>query len=136
MDNKIHFQVATAGGSVFDEMVSYVSAPLADGDAGFMAGHAPMLAALKEGVIKCTFDDETKYIAISGGVLSVANNELIILARSAELGENIDILRAREAETRARQHLERKSEDLDYKRAELALHRAQVREKAYALSHK
>ncbi len=136
MENKIHFQVVTAGGTVFDKMVSYVGVPLVDGEAGILAGHAAMLGSLKEGVVKAVFEDGEEYIAISGGVLSVANNELIMLARTAELAETIDLARAQASEKRARDRIEAKAGDIDMKRAELSLARALAREKAYSLIKK
>ena len=135
MENRIHFQVVTAGGPVFDKMVNYVAVPLTDGEAGILADHAAMLASLKEGVAKTTFDGETEYIAVSGGVLSVADNEVIMLVRTAELAEDIDLARAQAAEKRARERIEAKSSDMDMKRAELSLARALAREKAYNQLH-
>ena len=136
MENKIHFQVTTADGAICDVMANYVSAPLIDGDVGILAGHAPMMAALKEGVVKYKVDDEEHYAAISGGVLSVADNELIILARSAEKAESIDLARAQAAERRARERIDSKSAEWDMKRAELSLGRALAREKAYFFLNK
>lgn len=136
MENKIHFQLTTADGAVCDEMVNFVMLPLVDGDAGILAGHAAMIAALKEGVIKYVIDSEEHFAAVSGGVMSVADNELIVLARSAEKAENIDIARAMESEKRARARLESKRDDLDASRATLSLHRALAREKAYGYIHK
>ena len=136
MADKIHFQVVTAGGTVFDKMVNYIGVPLADGDAGILAGHAAMLGSIKEGVVKAKFEDGEEYIAVSGGVLNVADDEVIMLARTAELGENIDIARAQAAESRARKRIEAKTEDLDMKRAELSLARALAREKAYSFIKK
>ena len=101
MENKIHLQITTAGGAVCDEMVNYVSVPLVDGEAGILAGHANMMGALSEGVVKYKIDDEMRFAAISGGVLSVADNELIILARSAEMAETIDLARAQGAQESA-----------------------------------
>lgn len=136
MENKIHFQITTAGGTVCDEMANYVSVPLTDGEAGILAGHANMIGALDEGVVKYKIDDEMHYAAISGGVLSVADNELIILARSAEKAESIDLARAQASEKRAKERLESKSSEWDMKRAEMSLHRALAREKAYSMLHK
>ena len=136
MADKIHFQIATAGGVVCDEMISYALVPVADGDAGIMAGHAPMIAALKEGVVKYVCEGEEHFAALSGGVLSMADNELILLARTAEKAENIDLARAQASESRARKRIEEKSADIDLKRAELSLHRALAREKAYSMLHK
>lgn len=136
MENKIHFQITTAGGKVCDEMANYVSVPLTDGEAGILAGHANMIGALDEGVVKYKIDDEMHYAAISGGVLSVADNELIILARSAEKAESIDLARAQASKKRAKERLESKSSEWDMKRAEMSLHRALAREKAYGMFHK
>lgn len=136
MADKIHFQVVTAGGLVFDKMVNYVGVPLTDGDAGILAGHAAMLGSLKEGVAKAVFEDGTEYIAISGGVLSVANDEVTMLVRTAELAESIDIARAQASEKRARERIDSKSAEWDIKRAELSLARALAREKAYSLINK
>ena len=136
MADKIHFQIATAGGVVCDEMISYALVPVADGDAGIMAGHAPMIAALKEGVVKYVAEGKEHFAALSGGVLSMADNELILLARTAEKAENIDLARAQASESRARKRIEEKSADIDLKRAELSLHRALAREKAYSMLHK
>lgn len=136
MANKIHLQITTAGGAVCDEMANYVSVPLVDGEAGILAGHANMIGALNDGVVKYKIDDEMHFAAISGGVLSVADNELIILARSAEIAETIDLARSQASERRARERIESKSAEWDMKRAEMSLHRALSREKAYTLLHK
>lgn len=136
MADKIHFQIATADGGICDEMVSYALVPMSGGDAGIMANHAPMLAALREGVVKYVTDGEEHFAALSGGVLSVADNELIVLARTAEKAEDIDIARAQASEGRARARIEQKSSELDIKRAELSLYRALAREKAYSMLHK
>ena len=84
MADKIHFQIATADGVVCDSMVCYALVPLSDGDVGVLSDHAPMIGALKEGVVKYVSEGEDHFAAISGGVLSVADNEVILLARTAE----------------------------------------------------
>ena len=140
MENKIHLQVLTAGATVYDGMVNYVAAPLKDGEAGFLCGHAPLLAALKEGVLTVRFADssgvQSVYIAVGGGVLEIANDELIVLARSAECAENIDLARAQASERRARQRLADKESHFDHHRAEASLYRAIAREKCCALAKK
>ena len=136
MADRIHFQIATADGSVCDTMASYALIPLSDGDAGVLADHAPMIGALKEGVVKYVSEGTDHFAAISGGVLSVADNEVILLARTAERAETIDLARAQASERRARQRIERRAADTDMKRAELSLQRAIAREKASTLLHK
>ena len=98
MADKIHFQIATADGVVCDSMVCYALVPLSDGDVGVLSDHAPMIGALKEGVVKYVSEGEDHFAAISGGVLSVADNEVILLARTAERAETIDLARAQASE--------------------------------------
>lgn len=136
MENKIHLQITTAGGTVCDEMANYVAVPLTDGEAGILANHANMIGALNEGVVRYKIDDEMHFAAVSGGVMSVADNELIILARSAERAENINLARAQASAARAKERIAAKADNLDLKRAELSLHRALAREKAYTMLHK
>ncbi len=136
MADRIHFQIATAEGVVCDSMASYALIPLSDGDVGVLADHAPMIGALKEGVVKYVSEGADHFAAISGGVLSVADNEVILLARTAERAESIDLARAQASERRARQRIESHAADTDMKRAELSLRRAIAREKAYTLLHK
>lgn len=136
MADKIHFQITTADGVVCDAMASYALIPLTDGDVGVLAGHAPMIGALNEGVVKYVSEGTDHFAAVSGGVLSVADNEVILLARTAERAETIDLARAQASERRARQRIESRAADIDLKRAELSLQRAIAREKAYTMLHK
>ncbi len=136
MADKIHFQIATADGVVCDSMASYALIPLSDGDIGVLSDHAPMIGALKEGVVRYVCEGEDHFAAISGGVLSVVDNEVILLARTAERAESIDLARAQASERRARQRIEAHAANTDMKRAELSLQRAIAREKAYTMLHK
>ena len=133
MADQIHFQVVTADAAVFDRMTNYVGVPLTDGEAGILANHAAMLASLKSGVVKVKFEGGEEYIAVSGGVLSVSDNEVMILARTAELAENIDLARAKASEKRARERLADKAHDFDMSRAEMSLARSLARQKAYSI---
>lgn len=136
MADKIHFQIATADGVVCDSMASYALIPLSDGDVGVLSDHAPMIGALKEGVVRYVCEGEDHFAVISGGVLSVVDNEVILLARTAERAESIDLARAQASERRARQRIEAHAANTDMKRAELSLQRAIAREKAYTMLHK
>ena len=112
-------------------MASYALIPLSDGDVGVLSDHAPMIGALKEGVVRYVCEGEDHFAAISGGVLSVVDN-----ARTAERAESIDLARAQASERRARQRIEAHAANTDMKRAELSLQRAIAREKAYTMLHK
>ena len=130
MADKIHLQVVTAGGVVFDRMVHVVNLPLENGSIGVLANHAPLMGAVVDGVVTCASDEGEYVIAVGIGVVNIVNNEVTVLSRTAEEAANIDLTRAEAAEKRARERLAAKNADTDAARAEAALHRAVARQHA------
>ena len=122
MKDGIHLEIVTAGGSVYDDMVSYVELPFSGGSVGVLKDHAPMLGAIEDGA--------TEFIAVNLGVANVVHNEVTLLVRTAERAENIDLPRAEAAEKRARDRLAERGANLDVKRAQIALHRSLTRQAA------
>jgi F-type H+-transporting ATPase subunit epsilon len=137
MEDRIHLQVATTDGPVFDDYVNVVQIPLEDGSLGIMANHAPLLCAVVEGVVRGTRADGTsRYVAITHGLAHVADNQVSVMVNAAELAENIDLARAQAAERRAREWLKKKTPDVDVVRAEAALHRSLARQMAVRMMKK
>lgn len=131
MKDGIHLEIVTAGGSVYDDMVSYVELPFSGGSVGVLKDHAPMLGAIEDGVVTARKENgTTEFIAVNLGVANVVHNEVTLLVRTAERAENIDLPRAEAAEKRARDRLAERSANLDVKRAQIALHRALTRQAA------
>lgn len=131
MKDGIHLEIATAGGSVYDDMVSYVELPFSGGSVGVLKDHAPMLGAIEDGVVTARKENgATEFIAVNLGVANVVHNEVTLLVRTAERAENIDLPRAEAAEKRARDRLAEHSVNLDVKRAQIALHRSLTRQAA------
>ncbi len=131
MKDGIHLEIATAGGSVYDDMVSYVELPFSGGSVGVLKDHAPMLGAIEDGVVTARKENgAAEFIAVNLGVANVVHNEVTLLVRTAERAENIDLPRAEAAEKRARDRLAERSANLDVKRAQIALHRSLTRQAA------
>ena len=131
MKDGIHLEIVTAGGSVYDDMVSYVELPFSGGSVGVPKDHAPMLGAIEDGVVTARKENGTaEFIAVNLGVANVVHNEVTLLVRTAERAENIDLPRAEAAEKRARDRLAEHSDNLDVKRAQIALHRSLTRQAA------
>ena len=131
MKDGIHLEIATAGGSVYDDMVSYVELPFSGGSVGVLKDHAPMLGAIEDGVVTARKENgATEFIAVNLGVANVVHNEVTLLVRTAERAENIDLPRAEVAEKRARDRLAERSANLDVNRAQIALHRSLTRQAA------
>ena len=131
MDDRIHLQIVTARGVVYDGQATALSIPLEGGSIGVLADHAPLMGAVTDGVVEITHADDSKdFVAVGIGVLNVARNEVQILVRTAEKAEDIDLDRAIAAERRARERLENRTPDLNIIRAEAALLRAISRQNA------
>ena len=114
-----------------DQVVS-LSVPAWEGSLGIMAFHAPLVAALRIGVItiKLANGDEER-IATTGGFMEVANNRAVILCDIAELDHEIDVERAQRALQRALNRLRNfQDPNIDRERARRAKERALARLKA------
>ncbi len=82
-----------------------VIAPGADGVLGILPHHAPVLSTLKVGELKVRHGEAEEIFAISGGVLEVRPDGIVVLADAAERADEIDIARAQEARRRAEAEL-------------------------------
>ncbi len=137
MRDGIHLEIATAGGSVYDDMVSYVELPFSGGGVGILKDHAPMLGAMEDGVVTARKEDGTEeYVAVNLGVANIVHNEVTLLVRTAERAEDIDLPRAQDAEKRARERLADKDGGWDMNRAQVALRRALARQAAVRMMRK
>lgn len=117
--------IVTPDGPVYDAEVTMVIAKTTSGEIGVLAGHIPMVAPLAIGAVKLKKEGgQEELVAVSGGFIEVRPEKISILSPAAELATSIDAARALEAKARAEQRLQSKQDDIDFKRAELALKRA------------
>ena len=122
---KLRIEVITPSRTVLWDLTESIIAPAVDGYLGILVNHAPLVAALRPGVLYYgPVGEEKRRMAISGGFLEVADNHVTVLADAAELAHEIDVERARAAYTRAEKRLRDYSAQVDRVRAELALQRA------------
>lgn len=123
----LRLEIVTPDNVVLGTDVDYVGAPGVDGEFGVLAGHIPLITALKIGSLYYRQGDVTSWVFIAGGFAEIAHNKVIILAEAAELAVGIDVERAEKAKVRSKERLTLKNEDVDFKRAELALQRSLLR---------
>jgi F-type H+-transporting ATPase subunit epsilon len=101
------------------------------GEIAFQANHAPFLGALSETHTRVFQTDGTvRDIAVHGGFVEVSGNKVSILSDVAELGDEIDVERARIAKERAEDHV-RREHDAE---ALAALRRADARLRTAGIS--
>lgn len=130
-ENTFMLEVVTPEQILFKDEVQFLVAPAVEGELGILRNHAPMVAALKIGVLRYKdVDGNTKRMALSGGFIEVIDNTARVLAETAEHGDEIDILRAKSSKERAEKRLAESDENINFTRAQLSLQRAIARLKA------
>jgi F-type H+-transporting ATPase subunit epsilon len=82
---------------------TFVFARTTEGEIGVLPGHEPTLAQLEQAALVRidTPGGDSITAAVHGGFLSITPEMVTVLAETAELAEEIDVQRAREAAGRA-----------------------------------
>lgn len=123
-ERAITLEVITPERVLFREPVDSLVVPGAEGLLGVWPDHAPMVVALKIGILSYRAGGERKRVAVAGGFFEVVDNHAVVLTDAAERAEEIDVLRARAAAERARRRLAERDAQWDLERAQAALQRA------------
>lgn len=77
----MHLEILTPEKKVFEGEVSIATFPGSDGSFQVMDNHAPLISLLKEGVVEYRSSKEAaQKITITGGVVEVLKNKVILLA--------------------------------------------------------
>lgn len=77
----MNIQIITPDKTVYTGEVTLVQLPGLDGSFEILNNHAPIISALKTGSVKVkTSDEKLLYFDISGGVVEVLNNKVLVLA--------------------------------------------------------
>jgi len=69
--------------SLFDGEADAVVAPAFDGQVGILAGHAPFMTLLGDGVLNVRSQGESSRFRVSGGFLQVVGDSVRVVAGSA-----------------------------------------------------
>jgi F-type H+-transporting ATPase subunit epsilon len=126
----MHLKIITHENIVFDEDVDEIYSKALNGEFGVLKDHIPFMNTLDIAVTKVVQGQKNRYFSVIGGIFQFKNNEALILTQAAEEGQNIDVVRAEEAQKRAEARLNSNQEDVDARRAEVALAKAKARLKA------
>jgi len=99
-------KIVTAEREVLSEDgVDMVVAPGAEGVLGILPRHAPLLTTLHPGIIRVKKGGSEDSMAVGGGFLQIARDQVLILADTAERADELDESRAEEARKRAHEAL-------------------------------
>jgi F-type H+-transporting ATPase subunit epsilon len=130
MAETIRFEFIAQERIVYQDDVNMVVAPGASGVLGVLPRHAPLMTLIVPGelVVKKAGQPD-RYFAVGGGFMEVRPDKVILLARSGEEAEEIDIARAQQARREAEELLAQSELDTEERRqlADLALRRSKIR---------
>lgn len=128
LPTEIRLDIVTPDHLVAHGEVSEVTLPGKDGYLGILPGHAPLLTQIDPGEVAYTSGGTKHVVVVAAGFAEVLRDRVIILVRSAERAEEIDVARAEKAKTRAEEFLKRFDDpQVDMERAREALRRALAR---------
>ena len=92
-----HFDLVSPEKLAFSGEVDQVDVPGVEGDFGVLAGHAPVVAVIRPGILTITTGGARQKIIVLGGLAEVSENGLTVLADVATSTQEVD--RAQFAET-------------------------------------
>ena len=86
----IHFELVSPERELMSTDVDMIEIPGAEGDFGVLAGHAPMVATLRPGILTVKAAGGEQKIVVLGGFAEVSSEGLTVLADLAESVDAID----------------------------------------------
>jgi F-type H+-transporting ATPase subunit epsilon len=85
-----HFDLVSPEKLAFSGEVDQVDIPGVEGDFGVLAGHAPVVAAIRPGILTVTIGGAHERIIVLGGLAEVSDKGLTVLADVATSLDDLD----------------------------------------------
>lgn len=101
----LKLEIVTPEKRVLDAEVDVVTVPTATGEVGILSNHAPLISALKPGVLSYTAKGSTEKLAVTGGFLEVSSDKVSVLTDTAETAAEINTEHARAERDAAQKEL-------------------------------
>ena len=116
MAETFYFEIIASDKKFYSGACEHVIFPAVDGLYGVLANHEDTVTAVVAGELRFKVDGEWKVCVVGEGFADVTRDFVVI-----------DIIRAREAKTRAEERLKQKQSRLQYYHTQAALSRAMAR---------
>jgi len=111
---KFSLKIVTPERVLFEDEVFQVSVSTTMGQITVLPNHIPLVAQLSPGEILVRFNgSDESLMVVSGGIVEVLPEQVVILADTAERAEEIDEARAEEARQKAEELLKTKVADAE-----------------------
>ena len=127
--NAFRLKIVSPDGLLYDGQAQQLTVRTTTGEMGILAGHIPCVAPLGMGKATLVLEGSTRYAACIGGMVSITDQLVTLVATTFEWAENIDAARAKLSQERAETILSRKDNtETDIRLAQARLRRALVRQ--------
>ncbi len=87
----LKLEIVTPEKLVLDAEADSVTLPTASGEAGILPSHAPLVSALKPGILTYSVKGVNDKLAISSGFVEVNTDKVSVLVDTAETASDIDV---------------------------------------------
>jgi F-type H+-transporting ATPase subunit epsilon len=134
MAREFTLSVVAPDKSVMEQTVQSVVAPGTEGYFGVQAGHVPLVAELRAGLLEFVSNNQRGYVYIGGGFAEVRPDRMTVLADEAELAGEISVEKAEMLLEKARQELRNDAGSMTQAEAVQEMERAIQRLKAARLN--
>lgn len=121
---KLKLKIIDLDGVYYSNDVDLVNIFTSSGNLTILANHLPLISNIEISHLYIKEDGVITNFAIAGGTLFVSESECKIITPAIEKESGIDFTRASKAKERAEERLASKADDIDIKRAEVALKKA------------
>ena len=101
----LKLEIVTPEKRVLEAEVDSVTVPTATGEAGILPNHASLISELKAGILTYSAKGATDQLAVTGGFVEVNDNNVAVLADSAETVEEINVETAKSERDAAEKEL-------------------------------
>ncbi|MBI2607664.1 MAG: ATP synthase F1 subunit epsilon [Candidatus Doudnabacteria bacterium] len=108
----IHFKLITPERVVLEKDADSITLPTQTGEITVLSHHLPLISNLVAGEIRLKTGNEEEVFAVSNGVIEVKpDNQLVVLADTAEFGHEVDLERAEQAREKAQKLMQESYKD-------------------------
>ncbi|AEW44202.1 ATP synthase e chain [Serratia symbiotica str. 'Cinara cedri'] len=132
-----HLDVVSAEKQIFSGLVKKIKITGSEGELGILAGHVPLLTAIKPGMVHIVNQyGEEDFIYLSGGLLEVQRSVVTVLADTAIRGSELDEEKALFAKRIAQKEMRNAHGNIDYAVASAKLAKAIAKLRVIELTRK
>ena len=105
MTEQLQLEIITPEKKILETVADWVTIPGQEGELGILPQHVPVVTRLGTGLVQVGSGEGVTLVAVHYGYAQVQGDKVSILSEMAELPDELDLDRARDAEKKARAEL-------------------------------